>query len=285
MKRYFSFFFLLFFLTLALLLTACGKEAVSEVSPAPTPKAYDSTTYMVHNEETDMDIYCVETRPTALAEGEKAPVIVYVHGGGGAATNFQNIYRVLAEDKVAGFSFECCGGNSTNAKSDGSELYASHYTHRISDLEAIVQHVKTLDYVDTERIYLWGESYGGIVISLYAAHHPEIAGLILVSTGLQEGMMGQPQDGGRSGYMAQYDFDDAFDAIKAYPGPVICFNGQEDETGAHDAGLRQIEIYNERDSGTAEFVSLENSGHSYAAFSQAAKEITLARLRQFIGVI
>ena len=85
--------------------------------------------------------------------------------------------------------------------------------------------------------------------------------------------------------MAQYDFDDAFDAIKAYPGPVICFNGQEDETGAHDAGLRQIEIYNERDSGTAEFVSLENSGHSYAAFSQAAKEITLARLRQFIGVI
>ena len=281
-------------LALLFLLAACQNQA-SAPSPSPSPSAassskwfteprelesgdgYESSAYYLYNEITDRHIYSVETRPTGLAEGEKVPVVIYVHGGSGEATTFQGIYTALAQDRIAAFSFECCGGNRSGAKSEGSKLFSSHYTSRITDLETVLEKVKTLDYVDTDRIFLFGESYGGLVVSLSAIDHPEIAGLILLSTGLQEDMMG---DNGHETYIADYDKADPMEAIKAYGGDVICFNGDQDD--ALEAGRAQIEIYNQRESGTAVFYEMADSEHSYSAFSPAAKAEVIDTMRDFI---
>ena len=243
-----------------------------------TTSTFEAHEYYLLNEITNRHVYSVETKPAGLQPGEKVPVVIYVHGGSGFATNFKSIYKQLATDKIAAFSFECCGGNRSEAKSEGSKLFSSNYTSRMTDLETVIAKVKTLDYVDTDRIYLFGESYGGLVCSLTAITHNELAGVILLSTGISDEVMGaDPND---PSYVAEFDYENPLEAIKGYTGDVICFNGQEDS--AHDRGKNQIDVYNQRETGTAVFYSLENSGHSYSALSDEAKVFVVDTMRTFI---
>ena len=295
MKKY-SFPALLLSALLLVSLPAACQEQASVPSPSPSASAassskwfteprelesgdaYQSSEYYLHNEITDRHIYAVETRPTGLAEGEKVPVVIYTHGQSGYATNFSAIYTRLAEQKIAAFSFECCGGNRSGAKSEGAKLFPANYTSRMTDLETVLAKVKTLDYVDTDRIFLFGESYGGIVSSFVAINHNEIPGLILLSTGVDDSLLGREE--GDETYLPEYDVENPYEAIKSYEGDVICFNGQQDF--AHDFGESQIEIYNQRESGTAVFYSLEDSDHSYSALSPEAQEFLIQTMTEFV---
>lgn len=295
MKKY-SFPALLLSALLLVSLPAACQEQASVPSPSPSASAassskwfteprelesgdaYQSSEYYLHNEITDRHIYAVETRPTGLAEGEKVPVVIYTHGQSGYATNFSAIYTRLAEQKIAAFSFECCGGNRSGAKSEGAKLFPANYTSRMTDLETVLAKVKTLDYVDTDRIFLFGESYGGIVSSFVAINHNEIPGLILLSTGVDDSLLGREE--GDETYLPEYDVENPYEAIKSYEGDVICFNGQQDF--AHDFGENQIEIYNQRESGTAVFYSLEDSDHSYSALSPEAQEFLIQTMTEFV---
>lgn len=275
------------------LLAACGGEKAPVVTASPPAQStqwfseprelasgdsYTSIEYYLLNEETNRHIYAVETVPAALAENEKVPVVIYVHGQSGYATNFSAIYTKLAEEKIAAFSFECCGGNKSGAKSEGGKLFPANYTSRITDLETVLAKVKTLSYVDTDRIYLFGESYGGIVVSLDVINHNEIPGIILLSTGIQDKMMAREE--GDPTYLEAYDHAQPLEAIKGYEGDVICFNGQQDF--AHDAGKNQIDVYNQRETGSAVFYSLEDSDHSFSALSDEGKEFVIQTMGEFI---
>ena len=156
--------------------------------------AFEKETYYIHNDEMNRSIYAVQIKPKDLAEGEKVPLIIYVHGGNGTANSYIGLAKTLSEQKIAGLMFECCGGNNgkaSAAKSDGADLFPAHYSSRISDLEAVLAFAKTLDFVDTNRVYLWGESYGGIVVEFCAVNHPnDVKGLLLVSTGLSDAVLG-----------------------------------------------------------------------------------------------
>ena len=136
----------------------------------------------------------------------------------------------------------------------------------------------TLDYVDTDHIFLFGESYGGVVSSLAAITHNEIPGIILLSTGISDTMLAREEDDPT--YLANYDYDNPLEAIKDYHGDVICFNGQQDF--AHDDGEKQISVYNQREEGTAVFYSLENSDHSFSALSDEGKEFLITTMRDFV---
>ncbi len=239
---------------------------------------YQSSEYYLLNEQTNRHIYAIETKPTGIQPGEKVPVVIYVHGQSGYAANFSAIYTRLVKENIAAFSFECCGGNKSGAKSEGSKLFPANYTSRMTDLETVLTKVKTLDYVDTDHIFLFGESYGGVVSSLTAITHNEIPGIILLSTGISDTMMGHEADD--LTYLPEYDYDDPLEAIKGYQGDVICFNGQQDF--AHDAGENQIAQYNQRESGSAVFYSLENSDHSFSALSEEAKEFLIQTMQDFI---
>lgn len=239
---------------------------------------YESSEYYILNGETQRHIYCLETRPTGMTEGDKIPVVIYVHGQSGYATNFSTIYTRLAKENIAAFSFECCGGNRSGAKSEGAKLFPANYTSRITDLETVLAKVKTLDYVDTDHIFIFGESYGGLVTSLATIRHNEIPGIILVSTGICDTILAREEDDPT--YIPELDPEDPLEAIKAYKGDVICFNGQQDEF--HDAGENQIAAYNQREMGSAVFYSLENSEHSFAALSDEGKEFLIETMRDFL---
>ncbi len=278
--------------SIVILLPACGAASVQagsteqKVSPWFTePRSlekndsFESKEYYIENTKTGRHIYALETKPEGIADGEKIPVVIYTHGQSGYATNFYGIYSRLAQEKIAAFSFECCGGNRSGAKSEGSKLFPAHYTSRITDLETILEKVKTLDYVDTDRIFLFGESYGGITSSLVAARHNEIAGLILLSTGISDEMMKHEE--GDSTYIKEEDTDDPNETIKEYKGNVILFNGEQDF--AYESGKKQIDTYNQRSEGSAEFYSLANSNHSFSELSDEGKEFVITTMIEFVG--
>lgn len=237
-----------------------------------------SETY-INNEETDRRIYAQQIKPGGMAEGEKVPLAIYVHGSTGNSETLIKLAQSLARKGVAGLAIECCGGDSSvTAKSDGNDIFPSHYSSRISDLAAAVEYAKTLPYADTGKIYLIGESYGGIVVSFYAGDHSdEIAGVVMLSSGIQLSILGTE---GRGGAMDKYIPEDPFEHVAKYTKDVLCFCGSEDiveSTGqagqlhtynAREAGKAQIDYYNEhRTQGTATYYELEGAGHGYNLYS------------------
>lgn len=71
-----------------------------------------------------------------------------------------------------------CGG--WGSRSDGELLDMSVLTEK-ADLEAVLNEVKQWDFVDTDSIYLMGNSQGGLVTALTAAEHKEeIRAVILI---------------------------------------------------------------------------------------------------------
>ena len=111
-------------------------------------------------------------------EAEKYPTIVLSHGFGGNT----NSNRVFAEKFSAeGFAvclFDFCGGGK-RSQSDGDMTEMSVLTES-TDLNAVIDYVETLDYVDTDNLFLLGESQGGFVTSYTAPQRKdEIKAVVL----------------------------------------------------------------------------------------------------------
>ncbi len=250
------------------------------LAPTKTTDEYTETPLYVMNEETDRRIYSLEITPNNV-EG-KVPIVVYVHGGNGDVTSLVSVAEGLAEYGIAGITFECCGANRVNPKSDGKEIYSSHYTSRISDLESILSHVKTLDYVDTDQIYIYGQSYGGLVCMLDAPNlNDEVSGMFLESTGLTEdgSMVTTTGNGVIDKYLPPEDVNTY---IKSFTKDILIFCSQGDSTGAHENGQYTASIYMERSEGKTKFYSFEGGEHSFNTFTQKAKQEVFAAMRSMI---
>lgn len=242
--------------------------------------AFEKETYYIHNDEMNRSIYAVQIKPKDLAEGEKVPLIIYVHGGNGTANSYIGLAKTLSEQKIAGLMFECCGGNNgkaSAAKSDGADLFPAHYSSRISDLEAVLAFAKTLDFVDTNRVYLWGESYGGIVVEFCAVNHPnDVKGLLLVSTGLSDAVLGiQAQEETHHGILTKYVPDDPYQYILGYPGAVLFIAAMQIQQALMTTRRSMrccISSGNRRRRILSQF---RDGGHGYGTFTKEQKQTTV----------
>lgn len=272
---------------------SCSKQEKNNNTEKPEPtyplyvgeyastSEYTETTLYVKNEETDRKIYSMEIVPNDLGD-KKVPMIVYVHGGNGDITSLKSVAEGLASEDIAGITFECCGANKFSPKSDGKEIYSSHYTSRISDLESIIAHVKTLDYVDTNQIYIYGQSYGGLVCMMDAPNHnDDIKGMFLESTGLTEdgSIVTRTGNGLIEKYLPPEDVN-AF--INSFTKDILYFCSQGDSTGAHDNGVYTSGIYEQRTQGNIKFYSFEDGEHSFNTFTKEAKQTVFKEMTAFI---
>jgi dienelactone hydrolase len=144
-------------------LFSCGSKEVE----------YNTTELHVKNES--KDIYGLITKP--LNNNKKNPLLICSHGFNGN----ENIYKDLME-KIAplGFNvyrFEFCGG-AVSSKSSGYTTKMSIMTEK-DDLNLVINTAKTWDFVDTDNIYLIGESQGGVVTNMVANSRTDIKGTIL----------------------------------------------------------------------------------------------------------
>ena len=191
--------------------------------------------------------------------GEKLPAVIISHGFMGTGSDIAGYAQQLAQWGSAAYVYDFCGG-SIRSTSDGRFQDMTVLTE-LRDLEAVVEYVSGLPYIDGERLILMGCSQGGFVSALYAAAHPEqVERLVLFYPALCI-----PEDA-RRGNMLMYSFDpenvpelihpeipadlppeiagsmgpigreyvtsmqrvDAFSSIAAYPGPVLIVHGDSD---------------------------------------------------------
>ena len=106
------------------------------------------------------------------------PAIIMSHGYNGANSDFVNECRYFAQNGYAAYAFDFCGG-SGRSKSTGKSTDMTIFTEK-SNLLAVFNYIKTLNYIDSEQIYLFGGSQGGLVTTLVAEEvEEEVKGMVL----------------------------------------------------------------------------------------------------------
>lgn len=164
MKRFFKRLFGFAFavstaLCCAIAFAACGKGSSS--SPAEGISYTVEETYATRD---GLNVYGKLYLPKD-AEG-KIPAVILSHSANLTADSM-NLYAAgFAERGFAAYAFDFCGGSSSS-RSDGETEEMTIFTE-CDDLKAALAAVSALDYVDEERIYLFGTSQGGLVSALTA---------------------------------------------------------------------------------------------------------------------
>ena len=145
-------------------LSACTKadDYLSDEN-VPTYKYAKTELWTQHGENR---IYGILYTPIGV-EG-KMPVCIMSHGFNGSHKNSHDYTEAMAQLGYLTYAFDFCGAGP-RSKSDGKTTEMSIITER-DDLEAVIDYFKSRDDVDTNRICLMGDSQGGMVTALAAAH-------------------------------------------------------------------------------------------------------------------
>jgi len=146
----------------------------------------------------------------ALAEGQKAPVLVIVYGGPGAGRQVTNSWnggleQFLVQRGWAVFSVDG-RGTPDRGKAFEDQIYRAMSTVEVRDQLVGVEWLKAQPWVDARRIAVYGWSYGGYMTLRLLQSAPGVfaAGVAgapvtkwdLYDTHYTERYMGMPQDAG-----------------------------------------------------------------------------------------
>jgi dipeptidyl aminopeptidase/acylaminoacyl peptidase len=121
-----------------------------------------------------MEIPAILYKPKGLKKGEKVPALVQVHGGPGGQTrlNYSGGYQYLINH---GYAILCV--NNRGSSGYGKTFYAAddkkHGNEDLKDCIAGKQYLQSLDFVDSNKIGIYGGSYGGYMVMAALTFAPE----------------------------------------------------------------------------------------------------------------
>lgn len=153
------------------IISAKGKELqvlLEDKNPLADYKLGEMSIFTIKNNEGE-DLYCQMIKPVDFDSTKKYPVIVYVYGGPhaqlvsdswlGGAGLFNNF---LASEGYVVFTLDNRGSANRGFEFE-SVIHRNLGTLEIEDQMKGVEYLKTLDFVDPERIGVSGWSYGGFM--------------------------------------------------------------------------------------------------------------------------
>jgi dipeptidyl aminopeptidase/acylaminoacyl peptidase len=121
-----------------------------------------------------LDIPCLLYKPKGLAEGEKAPAILMIHGGPGGQTRLN--YSSMTQHLV-NHGYVVLAVNNRGSSGYGKSFFAADdRKHGDADLKDCVESKKllaTLAYVDMDKVGIMGGSYGGYMTMAALTFTPE----------------------------------------------------------------------------------------------------------------
>lgn len=211
---------------------------------------------------------------------QRLPVVIFCHGFG---SNFRELMHHgdgFAEAGICCLFFDFCGGGPESL-SDGTFEEMTVGTE-CEDLETVIDCVKELDYVDPGRIFLQGESMGGLVSALVAARRPEnIRAQVLWYPAfvVPEGAKKRYEAGEREvfGLRLGESFDreamdiKVYEIIPAYQGSVLMIHGDQDPTVPLGYSEKALSVYED-----ARLIVIPGAGHGFdGADSTAAREYSI----------
>ncbi len=125
--------------------------------------------YSIKNDE-GIELYCRMILPPDFKESNKYPVIVYVYGGphSQGVTNtfgygrYHNWFQLMAQKGYIVFEIDNRGTSNRGLEFEQA-TFRRLGTIEIDDQMTGVNHLKSLPYVDQDRIGVYGWSYGGFM--------------------------------------------------------------------------------------------------------------------------
>ncbi len=173
----------------------------------------------------------------------KLPTVICSHGLNSSYRNAE--YMIGKTLAMAGFAVYCYDfrGGSPYSKSEGDPADMSVFTEQ-EDLNRVIDHICQMPIVDTDNLFLQGESQGGFVSAITADQRPEqIKAMILYypafcipedarnrypnleaipeKTGCRGNMMG------RAYHEKLFDYD-VYEHIAGFKKPVLIIHGAQD---------------------------------------------------------
>lgn len=206
-------------------------------------------------------------------KNQKFPTIIIGHGYTGTYVNNIRYAETFAKHGIVAYVFDFCGG-SYNSKSDGKTTEMSILTEK-EDMLAVFEQIQSLDFIDSDNMFLMGESQGGIVASLCASELSDmVRGMTLLYPAYSIPDMANDMypdadsvpdkysiwgmELGKIYYADCLTFD-VYDEISKYKGPVKIYHGTEDQVVPFEYSVRAIEVFE-----NAELESEEGAGHGFA---------------------
>lgn len=214
---------------------------------------------------------------------EKIPMVILSHGFMSSQWEMWNLAGALQRAGYASVCFDFMG----SGQSDGQFVNMTTWTE-VADLNAIIDYVKTLDFVDTDNIFLSGNSFGGVVTALTAVERAADLNAIC----LWYPAMSMCDDA-RNGYVqaTQFDPNNIPDTLQvgrytvgrefleininlyptelavAYTDDVLILHGTADNLVPYTSSVDLAEKYE-----SAELVPVEGGGHGFwgPVFNSAA---------------
>jgi len=124
------------------------------------------------NWETDGILYLPKS-------GEKFPIVVFSHGYNGFKMDFDETAKYLAERGIASVCYTFCGGSTRDIS--GMPTTDMTIFSEVENLKAVLAYVKQLEQVDSNNMFTFGGSQGGLVTALTCDDRSEeIRGMMLL---------------------------------------------------------------------------------------------------------
>ncbi len=238
---------------------------------AAGPAEYEYETQEMYARRGENQIYGVLYIPQNA--GETMPAIIYSHGFGGSHRSGTQYAEAMAAKGYVVYCFDFCGG-SPGSQSDGSTLEMSLFTEQ-ADLEAVIEMIQGLDYVDSSNLFLMGTSQGGAVSAITAAKHvDEIRGLVLLYPAFvladnANERYQSPEEIPDTQFFMWMDVDrayfepllgyDIYADIEAYDKDVLILHGDEDSIVPLSYSEHAAEVYP-----SAQLEVLQGAGHGFS---------------------
>lgn len=180
-------------------------------------------------------------------QNEKLPAVILSHSANMTSDSMKSYCERIVKMGFIACSFDFCGG-STESRSDGKPADMTIFTE-VEDLKAVLQMIKGLDFVDNQKIFLFGTSQGGLVSALTAAEYPDdIRGLLLfypafnIPDSVQKFAKLMPKNS-LSAYNASLLDYDVYEHIKSYKGDVLIVHGTMDFVVPYSYSEKAAEVY------------------------------------------
>ena len=210
----------------------------------------------------------------------KVPFVVHLHGFAGSCSGYKSMYthlsRALAAQGIGSARFDFYG----NGESDG-EFEDMSFDGLHTDAQDIFAWAAEQPYVDSEKLFLSGQSMGGYIAASCA---PVIQphGLILLCPGAgmwfgcaqrADGVVQTGKDyADMEGlcYKMAFNYEmakhpDPFTEAKGYNGPVLLLRADDDRLVDEGTCSRYAQVYTAPD-----VVTIAGGGHNFATLAARA---------------
>ncbi|TLU61677.1 S9 family peptidase [Thalassotalea litorea] len=190
------------------------------------------------SDDGEVDLYYKLYTPKNLKPGKKYPVIVHVYGGPHAqrVTNQWSGADMIQYMVSQGYIVYQLDNRGSNYRGTAFEfpIYKKLGDVELSDQITGVKHLRTLPFVDPERIGIYGHSYGGYMALMALFKAPEyfqagvsgapVTDWLLYDTHYTERYLGHPQSNADG-----YEQSSVFPYVEGFAGKLFLYHGMADD--------------------------------------------------------